>query len=412
MGNWREAQAGNQYWSSVLSIITEIDNPTWCFPLHKFQTWECFRCQFLIEKVTTVPRCHFNRSAIYNASENLQFWFLSNFLCLLFPSSATLTRALFPANQVLQGCLLHVRSLCEAASGGVDGNYHSTAQIVLVQLDNTQTMQLHDFVAVQQACCEAGLQRLMALRQTIVQIVWDTVSVSRVWTEVGYGLCNCRPSEQRVFMGPHPAQIIFLSGFRPLFFQWISRCTNIFLKNVHDKNQKIEAVESLTLWAFERGPIAIHIGGGGNGCRLVTLSRSNHSTSDVNETPTWIPVVPIIWNKNDKFTRTSTGSFSHNLSQRKDQCRLDASSKNREILSNFVISDSDSSFSSWRNWKESGRASVNKTFQPANLDPQLNPTHRSTNVSSTNVHSFDINLREKSKILSPRIRRFISKNLL
>ena len=33
----------------------------------------------------------------------------------------TLTKTLFAANEILQGCLLHVRSLCEAASGSLTG---------------------------------------------------------------------------------------------------------------------------------------------------------------------------------------------------------------------------------------------------------------------------------------------------
>ena len=36
-------------------------------------------------------------------------------------SKVVLYKTLFSANQVLQGCLLHVRGLCEAASGSLSG---------------------------------------------------------------------------------------------------------------------------------------------------------------------------------------------------------------------------------------------------------------------------------------------------
>ena len=85
---------------------------------------------------------------------------------------------LFAANEVLQGCLLHVRDLCEAASGSLSGEGISGAAISLVKLDKGVTLTLDEFVTAQEMQAEYALGQLTALRDKVVDIVWESCTVS------------------------------------------------------------------------------------------------------------------------------------------------------------------------------------------------------------------------------------------
>ena len=82
------------------------------------------------------------------------------------------------ADEILQGCLLHVRSLCEAASSTHDGFGEGDSAIQLVKLDKTVTLTLEEFMERQRAQCDYGLEQLQSLRNKVVEIVWESCAVS------------------------------------------------------------------------------------------------------------------------------------------------------------------------------------------------------------------------------------------
>lgn len=93
--------------------------------------------------------------------------------------SDILTKRLFVANEILQGCLLHVQSLCEAASNSRTGYGTEDSGILFVNLDKRMTYMLSDFVQVQRVAAETGAERLLALRKHIVLVVWESCAVCK-----------------------------------------------------------------------------------------------------------------------------------------------------------------------------------------------------------------------------------------
>ena len=92
--------------------------------------------------------------------------------------STTLCRQLFSANEVLQGCLLHVRGLCEAASGSLNGVGVGQAAISLIDLNKNSTITLPEVMDMQEKQTEKAYHQLKALRKTVIDIVWESCAVS------------------------------------------------------------------------------------------------------------------------------------------------------------------------------------------------------------------------------------------
>merc|ERR1712039_595551 len=88
-------------------------------------------------------------------------------------SQAKLYKSLFIANEVLQGCMIHVRSLCESARS-VFKNGDTSNIITLVDLDPVATLTLAEFEGQQKSRCDRALQQLNALRENIIEIVWES----------------------------------------------------------------------------------------------------------------------------------------------------------------------------------------------------------------------------------------------
>lgn len=97
----------------------------------------------------------------------------------MFYYSGLLTQKLFLANEVLQGCLLHIQSLCEAASGSLTGYGTENAGIIFVNVDKNKTYSLSEFSESQQLAAERGIEKLLALRKQIVLVVWESCAVSQ-----------------------------------------------------------------------------------------------------------------------------------------------------------------------------------------------------------------------------------------
>ena len=87
-------------------------------------------------------------------------------------------KQLFVANEVLQGCLIHVRSLLEAASGSRDGIGEKDSAIILIVVDRSATLTLDEFKDIQVVQAEKALGQLNSLRNKIIDIVWESCAVS------------------------------------------------------------------------------------------------------------------------------------------------------------------------------------------------------------------------------------------
>ena len=85
---------------------------------------------------------------------------------------------MFVANEVLQGCLLHIQSLCEAASGSLTGYGTEAAGIIFVSVDKNKTYSLSEFSEAQHEAAQRGIEKLLALRKQIVLVVWESCAVS------------------------------------------------------------------------------------------------------------------------------------------------------------------------------------------------------------------------------------------
>ncbi|KAJ8308269.1 hypothetical protein KUTeg_013143 [Tegillarca granosa] len=73
-----------------------------------------------------------------------------------------------------KGCLIHVRGLCEAASGSLTGVGQGDSAISLIKLDRTQTFTLTEFKDIQQKQGAFALEQLNMLRNKIIDIVWES----------------------------------------------------------------------------------------------------------------------------------------------------------------------------------------------------------------------------------------------
>ncbi|XP_041352994.1 dynein heavy chain 6, axonemal-like isoform X2 [Gigantopelta aegis] len=88
-------------------------------------------------------------------------------------SRMVLYKSLFVANEVLQGCLFHVKTLCETAKGcgkDVDGS----SVISLLKHDRSKTMTLQEFTSAQVEQGKLALAQLNALRNKIIEVAWES----------------------------------------------------------------------------------------------------------------------------------------------------------------------------------------------------------------------------------------------
>lgn len=90
------------------------------------------------------------------------------------------------ANEVLQGCLIHVRSLCEAASGSLTGVGKGDSAVSLIKLDKSLTLTLEEFKVVQEEQTEIAWKQLSALRDKMIDIAWESCAVSIVSRQYFY----------------------------------------------------------------------------------------------------------------------------------------------------------------------------------------------------------------------------------
>lgn len=85
---------------------------------------------------------------------------------------------LFTANEILQRCMLHIRTQCELACSSADGRGVGDKAISLVHVDPHLTTTLDDFCKLQAEKCDATFLQLNRMRDKIVKITFECCKVS------------------------------------------------------------------------------------------------------------------------------------------------------------------------------------------------------------------------------------------
>ncbi|XP_022090728.1 dynein heavy chain 6, axonemal-like isoform X2 [Acanthaster planci] len=88
-------------------------------------------------------------------------------------SKTVMHQQLFTANEILQRCLLHIRSQCEAACSSLSGEGDEDKAVTLLQLDSRCTLTLEEFCVAQAQQCDVALLKLMHMRDKIVRLAFE-----------------------------------------------------------------------------------------------------------------------------------------------------------------------------------------------------------------------------------------------
>ena len=86
-------------------------------------------------------------------------------------------RQLFTANEILQRCLLHIRSQCEAACSSLSGEGTGDKEITLIKVDPHTMLTLDTFCQQQAEQCDTALLKLMHMRDKIVRLAFECCAV-------------------------------------------------------------------------------------------------------------------------------------------------------------------------------------------------------------------------------------------
>lgn len=87
-------------------------------------------------------------------------------------------RRLFTANEIFQSVLLHVRMLCERASGSRNGIGLGDYAIIMISYDPSVTMQLTEFCQQQNEQMNTALNQLLKLKEEVMNITYESCIVS------------------------------------------------------------------------------------------------------------------------------------------------------------------------------------------------------------------------------------------
>ncbi|XP_069810836.1 dynein axonemal heavy chain 14 isoform X3 [Dendropsophus ebraccatus] len=90
-------------------------------------------------------------------------------------SKMLLLRHLFLADELFQGCLLYLQSLCEGAVNIQSDNQHGDFPILLINLDHSCTYSLKNFCKIQRDVCNNALKKLQTLRETLIKVTDQTL---------------------------------------------------------------------------------------------------------------------------------------------------------------------------------------------------------------------------------------------
>jgi hypothetical protein len=90
----------------------------------------------------------------------------------------TLKRRLFCANEVFQSVLMHVRMLCERASGSRYGVGDGQGSIIMIKYNDRLTYSLEEFCTQQQNQIGHALKQLTSFKETAMELIYDSCIVS------------------------------------------------------------------------------------------------------------------------------------------------------------------------------------------------------------------------------------------
>ncbi|CAH1791320.1 unnamed protein product [Owenia fusiformis] len=122
-------------------------------------------------------------------------------------SRVILTKKLFAANEVLQGCMMHIRNMCEAASGSLSGVGAGDDAITLVNLNRQKTFSLPEFLNMQREQGHHALKQLNALRDKIVALVWESCATVAEMEGITHGIRADKKSKKIKFKQPDPESL-------------------------------------------------------------------------------------------------------------------------------------------------------------------------------------------------------------
>ncbi|XP_053375328.1 uncharacterized protein LOC123528107 isoform X2 [Mercenaria mercenaria] len=122
-------------------------------------------------------------------------------------SQNKLYKQLFVANEVLQGCLIHIRSLCEAASGSLTGIGKGECAISLVKLDKSLTLTLDDFKDMQQTQNDEAWKMLNTLRNKIIDIAWESCATVAEMEGITHGIRPGSPRKVKIKVPEEPKEL-------------------------------------------------------------------------------------------------------------------------------------------------------------------------------------------------------------
>ncbi|XP_070181014.1 dynein axonemal heavy chain 6-like [Littorina saxatilis] len=113
-------------------------------------------------------------------------------------NKAVLYKTLFVANEVLQGALVHIQSLCESAKGATkDGS-----RILLVDLDFNKTLTLAEFQDNQEKQCDKAFEQLTTLREKVIELVWESCATVAEMEGITQGIREDSSTRKVTIMAP------------------------------------------------------------------------------------------------------------------------------------------------------------------------------------------------------------------
>ena len=111
--------------------------------------------------------------------------------CLKFKRSAfylsgEIERELLTNTDALLLCLLHVRQICQCACPSNSYQNLGTTDVCLISLDPKETIWLADFMSNQKRQCSDALDKLLSLRDNIVNIAKQACLVCTSTSDINY----------------------------------------------------------------------------------------------------------------------------------------------------------------------------------------------------------------------------------
>ncbi|XP_074663059.1 dynein axonemal heavy chain 6-like [Tubulanus polymorphus] len=122
-------------------------------------------------------------------------------------SLVVMKKQLFCANEILQGCLMHIRALCESACGSLRGEGTADSAVSLFTLNKDVTLTLTEFISLESAQCEKSLQQLRNLQNVIVSLVWETCATVAEMEGITHGIRPESPTKPTATPEKKPSKL-------------------------------------------------------------------------------------------------------------------------------------------------------------------------------------------------------------